>query len=143
MSILTRLLGWAFKLPPAETYDIAVERDLKMPMPDGVVLLADHYTPRGGGQRPTILLRSPYGRTGLFGLLFARPFAERGFQGLIQSCRGTFGSGGEFNPFRNEREDGLATLAWLEQQAWFSGGTGTVGPSYPGFVHWALAAEAG
>ena len=143
MSILTRLLGWAFKLPPAETYDIAVERDLKMPMPDGVVLLADHYTPRGGGQRPTILLRSPYGRTGLFGLLFARPFAERGFQVLIQSCRGTFGSGGEFNPFRNEREDGLATLAWLKQQAWFSGEMGTVGPSYLGFVQWALAAEAG
>ena len=111
MSIVTRLIGRAFKLPLAETYDIAVEHDLKLPMPDGVVLLADHYTPCGGGQRPTILVRSPYGRAGLLGMFFARLFAERGFQVLIQSCRGTFGSGGEFDAFRNERADGLATLA--------------------------------
>ncbi|MFX1537287.1 MAG: CocE/NonD family hydrolase [Promethearchaeota archaeon] len=63
-------------------------------MPDGVVLLTDHYYPRKGGKRPTILVRSPYGRKGFFGLLYGRLVAERGFQVLVQSCRGTFGSGG-------------------------------------------------
>ena len=143
MSIISRLVGWLFKLPPAETYDIVVERDCKVPMSDGVTLLADHYYPRGGGHRPTILMRSPYGRRGIFAALFASPFAERGFQVLIQSCRGTFGSGGKFDAFRNERVDGLATLEWLKQQVWFTGEVATVGPSYLGFVQWAVAAEAG
>ena len=143
MTILSRLLGSYFKLPPAETYDIVVEQNLQVPMLDGVELLADHYYPRHGGKRPTILVRSPYGRTGVFGMLFARPFAERGFQVLIQSCRGTFGSGGKFDAFRNERADGLATVEWLKRQAWFSGALALVGPSYLGFVQWAIAAEAG
>src|SRR4029079_6743802 len=71
------------------------------------------------------------------------PFAERGFQVLLQSCRGTFGSGGIFDPFRNEEADGLATLAWLEEQPWFNGDLATLGPSYLGNVQWAIAAEAG
>ena len=143
MTLLSRLAGWLFKFPPAETYAVVHERDLKVALPDGVSLLGDHYFPRQGGRRPTILVRSPYGRAGLWGFLFGRPFAERGFQVFIQSCRGTFGSGGVFDAFRSERADGLATLAWLKQQPWFSGELATVGPSYLGFVQWAVAAEAG
>jgi hypothetical protein len=143
MSVASRAIGLFFKLPPAETYAVEVERALKVVMPDGATLLADHYYPRRGGPRPTILVRSPYGREAPFGLLFGRPFAERGFQVLVQSCRGTAGSGGVFDAFRNERADGLATLAWMKQQAWFSGEFGMVGPSYMGFVQWAIAAEAG
>jgi putative CocE/NonD family hydrolase len=112
-------------------------------MPDGVTLLGDHYFPRGGGSRPTVLVRSPYGRTGLWGMLFGRPFAERGFQVFIQSCRGTFGSGGTFDTFRHERADGLATVEWMKQQPWFSGELVTAGPSYLGFVQWAIAADLG
>jgi uncharacterized protein len=72
-----------------------------------------------------------------------RLYAERGFQVLIQSCRGTDGSGGEPNPFRGEREDGLATLEWLKRQSWFDGRLGMAGPSYLGFTQWALARDAG
>ena len=60
---------------------------------------------------PVILLRSPYGRRPL-GML-GRLFAERGYQVVIQSCRGTFGSGGQLVPFRNEEADGRATLEWI------------------------------
>lgn len=143
MTILSRLLGRVLKLPPAETHDIVVDRDLQVPMPDGAVLLADHYHPRGAEKRPTILIRSPYGRAAFWSLMFARPLAERGFQVLIQSCRGTFGSGGRFEPFHNERADGLATLDWIEQQPWFSGDLAMFGASYLGIVQWAIAAEAG
>src|SRR4029078_9071435 len=66
-----------------------------------------------------------------------------GFSVLIQSCRGTFGSGGELDPFRKERDDGRATLASLSKQPWFSGELATFGPSYLGFVQWALASDAG
>jgi putative CocE/NonD family hydrolase len=142
MSISSRLIGWLFKLPPAETHDIAIERDVKVPMPDGVVLLADHYYPHQG-KPPTILIRSPYGRRSLFGLMFGRPFAERGFQVLIQSCRGTFGSGGMLDPFHQERADGLATVEWMGKQAWFNGELATFGASYLGFAQWAIAKELG
>jgi putative CocE/NonD family hydrolase len=143
MSLTSRLTAWVFRLPRAETYDVVVERGIQVPMPDGVVLLADHYYPRGTSKLPTVLVRSPYGRGSLFGLLFARVFAERGFQVLIQSCRGTFGSGGVFDLFRNERADGLATIKWIKAQNWFSGAFATVGGSYLGFVQWAVAADAG
>ena len=143
LPILSRVLTRLFKLPPAETYNVVVEHNLRVPMRDGTVLLADHYYAPHRRTAPTILVRSPYGRAGVFALLFARPFAERGFQVLIQSCRGTFGSGGEFNAFRNEQRDGLDTLAWLQQQPWFSGQLATIGPSYLGLVQWAIAAQAG
>src|SRR5258708_23405420 len=50
MTVMSRLAGRLAKLPPAETYDVIVERDLKAPMPDGVVLLAagrHHVVPTG------------------------------------------------------------------------------------------------
>lgn len=143
MTLISRLVGRLAKLPPAKTHNVIVERDLQVPMPDGVVLLADHYLPRGGERPPTILVRCPYGRTGFFGLLYGRLFAERGFQVLVQSTRGTFGSGGVFDPYGHEHDDGLATITWLKQQPWFSGALATNGPSYLGYVQWAVAKEAG
>ena len=139
MTLLSRLIGKLAKLPPAQTRDVIVERDLKVPMPDGVVLLADRYVPRGGERLPVILVRCCYGRRGFFGLINGRMFAERGYQVVIQSTRGTFGSGGQFEPFVCEHDDGLATVAWLKQQPWFSGAFATNGASYLGFVQWAIA----
>lgn len=143
MTILSRLVGAYGKLPPAETHNILIERDLPVPMPDGAILLANRYAPRGVEKPPLILVRSCYGRTGLVSLLYGRIFAERGFQVLIQSTRGTFGSGGPFEPLVHERDDGLATVEWLKQQPWFPGSFGTMGLSYLGFVQWAIARDVG
>ncbi len=142
MTIASSLLARLTRLPPAATHDILVERDLRVPMPDGVALLADRYVPHGSERLPTILIRSCYGRRGLFGLAYGRLFAERGLQVVIQSTRGTFGSGGEFDPFGHEHDDGLATVAWLRQQPWFNGILATNGASYLGFVQWAIARDA-
>jgi predicted acyl esterase len=60
MSIFRRVLARVFHLPPAETFDLQVERNLPISMPDGVMLLADHYAPRALGPRHTILTRSVY-----------------------------------------------------------------------------------
>lgn len=140
MSLISRLMNRSMHLPPAETYNLAITRNIQVPMPDGTTLLADLYTPRGATSKlPTLLIRSPYGRFGLF----ARPYAERGYQVLLQSCRGTAGSGGPFVYTRNEHDDGLATIQWIKQQTWFSGDLATLGPSYLGFVQWAVAADAG
>ena len=127
------------KLGPPLTRDIVTERDLPAAMPDGVVLLADRYAPRDGGDGlPVALMRCPYGRRGLISGM-VRPLAERGYQVVIQSCRGTFGSGGTFDPMRHERADGLATLDWLVRQPWFGDSIVLYGPSYLGYVQWAVA----
>ncbi|MDX3195311.1 CocE/NonD family hydrolase [Streptomyces sp. MN03-5084-2B] len=138
--MISRLVERLLKLPAPATRRITVERDLRVPMADGVELLADHWAPRtGGAGLPTAVLRSPYGRRGVFGAILARPLAERGFQVLIQSTRGGFGSGGPFDPLRQEREDGTATLDWVVQQPWFGDAIVLTGPSYLGYVQWAVA----
>jgi uncharacterized protein len=140
MNLMSRILQRRLELPAPLTRDLVVERDLRVPMPDGVELLADRWAPRHGGDGlPTALLRSPYGRSGVFGTAMARPLAERGFQVLIQSVRGGFGSGGTLDPMRQERADGLATLDWVVEQPWFADSMVLVGMSYLGFVQWAVA----
>ncbi len=131
-------------LPRPQTLDLVCHRDLSAEMDDGTILLADRWVARAAADAaaPTVLVRSPYGRRQLVGTLFGRLLAERGLQVVIQSVRGTFGSGGDFSPF-DEQADGLATLRWLRAEPWHSGSIGTLGPSYLGFVQWAMAADAG
>ncbi|HET8979599.1 MAG TPA: CocE/NonD family hydrolase [Solirubrobacteraceae bacterium] len=144
MTLISEILARRMRLPRPETRDVICERDLRVGMDDGAVLLADRWVARSaaGARQPTVLVRSPYGRRQLVGVLFGRLLAERGLQVVIQSVRGTFGSAGEFSPF-DEHADGLATVRWLRTQPWHSGRIGTIGPSYLGFVQWAIAADAG
>jgi len=140
MNLMSHILQRKLELPAPLTRDLAVQKDLRVLMPDGVELLADRWAPKAGGEGlPTALLRSPYGRAGMLGAAMARPLAERGFQVLIQSVRGGFGSGGTLDPMRQEREDGLATLDWVVKQPWFGDSMVLVGVSYLGFVQWAVA----
>ncbi len=143
MNPLSRIAGVAadraLGLPSAAT-PYTVRPDVGVPMPDGVVLLGDHYRPAGDDRPlPVVLIRSPYGRAGLSGFVFAAPLARRGFQVFIQSTRGTFGSGGQFRPFLPERDDGLATVAWLRDQPWCDGRVAMTGGSYLGHTQWAVA----
>ncbi|HEX5909653.1 MAG TPA: CocE/NonD family hydrolase [Thermoleophilaceae bacterium] len=142
MSIASEAAGRAMGLPRPLSRDVVVQRDLEVPMPDGALLLADRYAPKPDVPSPTVLVRSPYGRRGPVGLLFGRLLAERGLQAVVQSVRGTFGSGGDFDPF-DERDDGLATLEWVGRQPWHEGGIGMTGPSYLGLTQWAVARGAG
>ena len=138
MALTSEIVGRLLRLPVPAERDLLVLRDLQVPMDDGAVLLADRYAPPGTTRAPTVLVRTPYGRRGAFGLLFGRLVAERGLQVVVQSVRGTFGSGGRFDPF-DERADGLATLRWLRAQPWHEGPVGTIGPSYMGIAQWAVA----
>ncbi|OBA60230.1 hydrolase [Mycobacterium sp. 1100029.7] len=129
---LGRLLG----LRPA-TNGYTVNR-VEVPMRDGVRLVADHYAPDTSSPAGTVLVRGPYGRGFPFSLLFARPYASRGYHVVMQSVRGTFGSAGEFEPMVHEGSDGADTVAWLVEQPWFTGRFATLGPSYLGFTQWAI-----
>jgi len=129
-----RLLGL-----PKPTGGYLVRR-LTVPMRDGVELVADHYAPRRDPVG-TLLVRCPYGRGFPFQQVFARIYAARGYHVLLQSVRGTFGSGGRFTPMAHEVDDGADTVAWLRRQPWFTGSFATVGLSYLGFTQWALLTD--
>jgi uncharacterized protein len=133
---VSRALG----LPPHQT-DFTVQHGLRVPMRDGVELVADHYAPVTERPAGTLLVRGPYGRRFPFSPLFAQVYAARGYHVVLQSVRGTFGSGGQFTPMVHEMADGADTVAWLRNQPWFTGSFATVGLSYLGFTQWALLAD--
>ena len=103
MSVGSFVLARMYGLPP-RLHGTTRQRDIALPMDDGVTLMTDVYSPRAPGKHPTILMRLPYGRNG-FGTV-AECYAERGFHVVLQACRGTEKSGGEFDPLVNERADG-------------------------------------
>ncbi|HEY0814041.1 MAG TPA: CocE/NonD family hydrolase [Pseudonocardia sp.] len=133
--IATRLLG----LPPART--AYTRREERIPMRDGAVLLGEHHIPTTEHPLGTVLIRTPYGRRSPLDALTSRTFAARGYHVLVQSVRGTFGSGGVFDPMVNEQRDGQDTVAWLREQAWFDGRLATHGASYLGWAQWTLMAD--
>jgi putative CocE/NonD family hydrolase len=133
---LTRLLH----LPPPTT-EYTVHRDVAVPMRDGVTLLADHYAPTTSTPAGTILLRGPYGRGRFAAFQTAYVYCARGYHVVLQSVRGTFGSGGDFEPGRREVEDGADTVAWLRDRPWFTGRLATMGGSYLGFTQWAMLVD--
>jgi putative CocE/NonD family hydrolase len=125
------------RLPPPTT-DFTICRGLTVGMRDGVDLVADHYIPTTSNPAGTLLVRGPYGRGWPLSNLFGGVYASRGYHVVIQSVRGTFGSGGAFTPMVNEVADGADTVAWLRDQRWFTGSFATIGMSYLGFTQWAL-----
>jgi putative CocE/NonD family hydrolase len=110
-------------------------------MRDGAVLRATHYAPNVDTPLGTILVRGPYGRSFPFSLIYARLYAARGYHVLLQSVRGTFGSGGDFVPMVHEADDAADTVVWLREQPWFTGKFATIGLSYLGFTQWALLSD--
>ena len=122
MGILGQLVDRGLGLPRTGRTALVVQRDVLIPMSDGVDLSADWYRPRDvTGPLPVVLVRSPYGRRGMFGALFGAAIARQGFQVVVQSVRGTFGSGGELHAYHQEQQDGLDTIAWLRARSWCDG----------------------
>ncbi|AOR81303.1 hypothetical protein BES08_29630 (plasmid) [Novosphingobium resinovorum] len=125
---------------PRKKNGIRVERNVEMRTRDGVILIADRYFPKDGKPRPTVLVRSPYGR-GFLLAFSAALLAERGLTVVVQSVRATDGSGGVFDPVRQERADGADAVHWVRDQPWFGGKLYLFGGSYLGFTAWAIATE--
>ncbi|MFF3784127.1 CocE/NonD family hydrolase [Streptomyces sp. NPDC001933] len=137
----SRMMRATWRGLPAKRHEAGWEPGLVVPAADGSPLITDHYFPRTEGDFPTLLVRSPYGRGLPWSPQYGLLFAEQGFHVVLQSCRGTGGSGGAFDLWRNEVADGRAAISWLREQPWFDGTLGTVGPSYLGYVQWALALD--
>lgn len=121
------------------THEVKVVRGVKVQMRDGVTLVHDVAMPADEGKFPTILNRTPYGRSA--SMMGAEWWAKRGYVYIVQDCRGRHDSEGKWDPFMPERRDGKDTIDWIAKQPWSDGKVGMIGASYGGLVQWAAAVE--
>src|ERR1051326_514826 len=119
-----------------------VEKDVAVPMRDGVVLRADVMRPGDGERFPTLVYRTPYGKEpALKEYTTFQHAVERGYAVVVEDVRGRYASEGEFAAYQNEGRDGYDTIEWAARQPWSNGNVGTFGLSYPGAVQWLAAVE--
>src|SRR5438874_6473722 len=107
-------------VPPAN-YDLRWA--VKIPMRDKVELNATLYLPKSGnttpGRTPVIFSLSPY----ISDSYPARAayFAAHGYAFALVDVRGRGNSGGEFEPFANEAQDGYDIVEWFAKQPFCDG----------------------
>jgi predicted acyl esterase len=137
-------------------YKMKVEKNVYVPMRDGVRLAVDIYRPDAPGNFPVLLSISPYGKeiqtlpypfpqpapdytnefkTALWdGNIESGPTDEivaRGYAHVIGDLRGMGDSEGEgTGDPKQEGEDGHDIVEWLAKQPWCDGNIGGIGMSY-------------
>ncbi|HEX2889811.1 CocE/NonD family hydrolase, partial [Vineibacter terrae] len=137
--------------------DLFIERDVPVPMRDGVHLATDIYRPAVDGRPldgpfPVILERTPYGKamtsrsertardaTPRSRRDVASAFVRDGYVVIYQDTRGRYGSEGRFVKYLSDGADGYDTVAWITSQPWCNGKVGTMGLSYAAHTQSALA----
>ena len=104
-------------------------------MRDGVGLRSDVFRPEAVQDRlPVLVLRNPYStRDGIWAML-GQAVAQQGYAVVVQSCRGRYGSEGDFSPIHPDVEDGYDTVEWAAAQPWSNGSVGMYGVSYSGMA---------
>jgi predicted acyl esterase len=126
-------------LPTAHDASAIRRETVFVPMRDGVRLATDlHLPPVDAG--PVIVLRTPYSRAGaLYGEALTA-FAQAGWIGVAQDCRGTGDSEpDEWHFYLYETEDGHDCVEWVTRQPWCDGFVGGIGGSYDAGTQWCMA----
>ena len=133
-----------------EPFQVALFKDLMIPMRDGVRLAADIYRPARAGEVlpgpfPALLVRTSYDKQAEWLIHeVADCFTPRGFVLVLQDLRGRHRSEGTGQYFHTVNEtagtDGYDTVEWIAAQPWSNGRVGAMGSSHLGLVqiHMAL-----
>jgi hypothetical protein len=136
---------------PTKTPDVyenvELNKNVAIPMRDGVKLYADIYKPKAEGKFPVILTRLPYGKDEFYCEMpvIGKYWAKKGYVFVAQDVRGKWNSQGKWDPcystkgVENEANDGYDTLDWIAKQPWCNGNIGMFGVSYYGSTQWAVA----
>jgi len=156
-------------LPPAdyvreEQDGLLTERNVRVPLRDGTIILADIHRPAGpAGEAdlPLLLSWSPYGKHARSNQVFwpasgvnpewlspLTPFegadpvlwCQAGYAVAVVDPRGAWLSGGDFH--HNgliEGEDCFDTIGWLADQSWSNGKVGMTGVSYLAAIQYLVA----
>lgn len=129
-------------------YGVITERDVRIPVDQGISLDSDIFRPDAPGKFPVILTASPYEKAAQSEPLvpkaidFDRAFIEsgdfnfyvrRGYVFVIMNIRGTWASDGVFanrNPDPRTIQDIYEAIEWLAGQDWCDGNVGMFGVSY-------------
>jgi len=144
---------------------IAVRKDLRIPMRDGISLTADVYHGPEDKPRPALVALSPYGKE-LQALALTMPPQRRpspmwdgcieagdirrvvgeGYAHVIGDLRGSGASGGEHIGNYNAGgvslgQDAYDFIEWVAEQPWCDGNVGMIGISYFGSMQVLAAAE--
>lgn len=144
---------------------IAVRKDLRVPMRDGVELAADAYQGTDDKPRPALVALSPYGKE-LQALALTTPpqrrpspmwdgcieagdiarIVKEDYVHVIGDLRGSGHSGGEHIGNYNAGgvslgQDAYDFIEWVAEQPWCDGNVGMVGISYFGSMQVLAAAE--
>ena len=126
-------------LAPASASAIQIERNVAVPMRDGVVLRADVYLPDEPGPYPVLVLRTPYNKDGSK----AEPYVKAGYIVVRQDARGRYASDGKWESFyrfdTHDATDGYDTVEWAAKLPGSKGKVGTFGMSYNAFLQWRRA----
>jgi uncharacterized protein len=124
---------------------LVIDKNVMVPMRDGVELATDIYRQDSNEPQPVLMQRLPYNKEmnaiNNFALDIQRA-VQSGYTVISQDTRGRFRSGGHFNPFFHEAEDGVDAINWAASQAWSNGSVGMVGGSYFGATQCLPACDA-
>jgi putative CocE/NonD family hydrolase len=121
-----------------ETSPVDIAFQKRLAMRDGVELAATVYRPRGVTEpRPCIIHMTPYiadtyHDRGMY-------FASHGLPFLVVDVRGRGNSGGVYNPFVQEVNDGYDAVERVAKLPFCNGKVAMWGGSYAGFNQWAAA----
>jgi predicted acyl esterase len=97
---------------------VQAEKNLMVPMRDGVKLATDIYRPAVDGKPaeaklPLLLHRTAYGKTGERLVALGRYFARNGYVVALQDDRGTYDSEGVQYKYIGMGRDGYDAVEWL------------------------------
>ncbi|MFN8354554.1 MAG: CocE/NonD family hydrolase [Spirosomataceae bacterium] len=122
--------------------DVLIQKNILVPMRDGIKLSCNLYFPAKDGQRlegkfPVLLCRSPYDLIAQDEL--SKRLTRKGYILVLNYVRGRFASEGTWGLMTHDSEDGYDIVEWIARQEWSSGKVGTFGVSYNGGTQHALA----
>ena len=137
-------------------YDIAIDKDVEIPLRDGVRLRADVFRPKGAGRFPALINIGAYQKDKLWvppADLEEKPnphmnwetvnplwWVARGYAAVRVDTRGSGKSPGQTDPFSlHEALDFHDAIEWCARQSWCSGRVGTIGISYFAMTQWLVA----
>ncbi|HTY81381.1 MAG TPA: CocE/NonD family hydrolase, partial [Dehalococcoidales bacterium] len=142
-------------------YGIKVQKDVMVPVRDGVRLALNIYRPDGKGKFPALLAIGGYGKELQEELIPPQPLQKsalwdgnieagdtndivpRGYVHVIGDVRGIGKSEGEYPGMWTSQEgrDGADLVEWIACQPWCDGNVGMIGYSYYGKIQVKVAIE--